>query len=162
MSKVEISLSVPRWLLIVVGAIVVAAIGATLAFMVVETRRVETLKAEVAAAELQAEEDKKIEQALVESELLKLKNVSLDCNNALDYPGVFFAVSADGKSATLISPDGWQVKCITYQLKGPSSIYDQVLSTRAIDGTRSASWGNWTATWTYSPGAGVNFIVQHN
>lgn len=84
------------------------------------------------------------------------------CGAAFEYPDVSFALSDDGKSATLQSPDGWQVKCISYRLKGPSSLHDQVVSTRALDGTRTVEWDEWTATLNYHPDQGIRFIIQHD
>lgn len=154
--------ALPRWILIVIGGVVIAAIGSAVTLLFVANISDQTAKDMDASIALQAAEQKQAEQKQAESEIAKLQKIRSICDAAFEYPDVFFAVSADGKSATLNSPDGWQVKCITYTLKAPSSIYDQVLATRAIDGTRSASWGNWTANWTYHPDAGVTFIIQHN
>jgi hypothetical protein len=164
MSQSNISISIPKWVLFVVAGVLIAIVAS------VATSWALTNSAQVASEASQsakAEESKNAEAAQSQR-LTRDKQVLASipekdvCGEALAYPKVSFVVSSDGKSATLRSPDGWQVKCITYRLGGPSSLYDQVLGTRALDGTRTARWDSWTASWTYHPDQGVNFIVQHD
>jgi hypothetical protein len=41
----------------------------------------------------------------------------------------------------------------------PDSVIAQMDSTRALDGTRDATWDGMTATWTYHPDDGLNVII---
>ena len=175
MTQTKISFSVPKWVLYVVAGILVAGLASAGTFListsVATTSREASQAIASASASASASETASASASAAERERLSIENelrILVDaaemniCGAAFDYPNVSYTVGPDGKSATLRSPDGWQVKCITYNLDGPSSVYEQVLITRAIDGTRTASWGNWTANWTYHPDQGINFIIQHD
>lgn len=159
--KNRVSISIPTWVVLVVGAIVLVAAASTITFFVVKSSGGTSATSSVRQTQ---NATLKPQVSKTDSEvglLSKLQSKSV-CGAAFNYPNVTFALSSDGKSATLQSPDGWQVKCIGYQLGAPSSMYDRVLATRPIDGMQTQTWGNWTATWTYHPDQGVTFILQHN
>ena len=44
-------------------------------------------------------------------------------------------------------------------LDAPESVIAQMGSTRALDGTRDATWDGMTATWTYHPDDGLDVIL---
>jgi hypothetical protein len=44
-------------------------------------------------------------------------------------------------------------------LDAPESVIAQMGSTRALDGTRDATWNGMTATWTYHPDDGLDLII---
>lgn len=158
-NKLQLTLTFPRWVIFVLGAIVVAGLASGVTYIAVTKSNsdIETPIATTTPDSTSNKEDLLDDEVVI---LAKIPEADV-CGAALDYAGVSYTVSADGRSAVLNSPDGWQVKCITYWLEGPSSIYERVLTTRAIDGTQTATWGNWSASWNYHPDTGVNFIVQH-
>ena len=41
----------------------------------------------------------------------------------------------------------------------PTTVIAQMDSTRALDGTRDATWDGMTATWTYHPDDGLDVIL---
>lgn len=41
----------------------------------------------------------------------------------------------------------------------PQSVVARMDNTRALDGTQSASWNGFTATWTYHPDSGLDIVV---
>ncbi len=43
----------------------------------------------------------------------------------------------------------------------PESVVAQMGSTRALDGTRDATWDGMTATWTYHPDDGLDVIITN-
>lgn len=51
------------------------------------------------------------------------------------------------------------VECVLTELGSPQSVYARMGRTRALDGTQTAEWGLYTATWTYHPENGLNVIV---
>lgn len=157
--KLQFTLTIPKWVLVVLGVLVVAALASGITYVAISTSKtvIETPTPTSTPDSTANTEDSSDDEIAI---LAKIPDADV-CGAALDYAGVSYTVSTDGRSAVLSSPDGWQVKCITYWLEGPSSIYERVLTTRAIDGTQTATWGNWTASWNYHPDSGVNFIVQH-
>lgn len=158
-NKLKLTLTIPRWVIFVLGALVVGGLASGVTYFAITNSNsdIETPTATSTPDSTANTEDLSDDEIAI---LAKIPEADV-CGAALDYAGVSYTVSADGRSAVLSSPDGWQVKCITYWLEGPSSIYERVLTTRAIDGTQTAIWGNWTASWNYHPDTGVNFIVQH-
>ena len=52
------------------------------------------------------------------------------------------------------------VVCVLGGLDAPDSLYSKLESTRALDGTKSADWPGFTASWTYHPDNGLNIIVE--
>jgi hypothetical protein len=49
--------------------------------------------------------------------------------------------------------------CTLDALHTPQSVIAQMEATRALDGMRSASWDDFTASWTYHPDAGLDVIL---
>lgn len=52
------------------------------------------------------------------------------------------------------------VVCVLGELEAPDSLFSRMDSTRAMDGTQNATWGNFTASWNYHPDNGLNVIVE--
>lgn len=52
-----------------------------------------------------------------------------------------------------------QAACILEELKAPASVLEQMDSTRALDGRQQATWGDFTASWTYHPDDGLDLIL---
>lgn len=52
------------------------------------------------------------------------------------------------------------VSCVLTALGAPDSVAARMGQTRALDGTQTASWDDFTATWTYHPDAGLNVILD--
>ncbi len=52
------------------------------------------------------------------------------------------------------------VVCVLDELGAPQSLYSKIDSTRALDGTKSAEWPGFTASWSYHPDSGLNVIVE--
>lgn len=51
------------------------------------------------------------------------------------------------------------VECVLEELGAPESVYARMGRTRALDGTQTAEWASYTASWTYHPDDGLNVIV---
>lgn len=56
-----------------------------------------------------------------------------------------------------VSPSN--VECVLAELGSPDSVYARMGRTRALDGTQTAEWGSYSASWTYHPDNGLNVIV---
>lgn len=52
------------------------------------------------------------------------------------------------------------VACILTELEVPDAVVARIDSTRALDGTRDAEWGDFYATWTYHPDDGLNMVIE--
>lgn len=52
------------------------------------------------------------------------------------------------------------VVCVLGEVDAPDSLYSKIESTRALDGTKSAEWPGFAASWTYHPDNGLNIIVE--
>jgi hypothetical protein len=50
--------------------------------------------------------------------------------------------------------------CIFEQVQVPDAVVSQISGTRALDGRQQATWGDFTASWTYHPDDGLNLILQ--
>lgn len=52
------------------------------------------------------------------------------------------------------------VVCVLGEVGAPDSLYSKIDSTRALDGTKTAEWSGFSASWTYHPDNGLNIIVE--
>ncbi len=52
--------------------------------------------------------------------------------------------------------------CLLDQLHAPTSVVEQMYSTRALDGRQQADWPNYHASWTYHPDHGLDLIVTRS
>lgn len=50
--------------------------------------------------------------------------------------------------------------CLLVAADTPESVISRMSSTRALDGTQSASWDGITATWNYHPDSGFSLILE--
>ncbi|KUG58985.1 hypothetical protein [Nesterenkonia jeotgali] len=49
--------------------------------------------------------------------------------------------------------------CIMEEIDAPTHVKDDVSRTRALDGTRDTSWGDYSASWTFHPDSGLNIQI---
>lgn len=49
--------------------------------------------------------------------------------------------------------------CVLRGLAVPDSVLSQMDATRALDGMQDATWGDYTARWTYHPDDGLDVII---
>ncbi|MHA3725057.1 hypothetical protein ACXR2T_14410 [Leucobacter sp. HY1910] len=52
------------------------------------------------------------------------------------------------------------VWCFLESQGAPESLDVKIGRTRSLDGTREQAWGDFLATWTYHPDAGLNLLVE--
>lgn len=52
------------------------------------------------------------------------------------------------------------VVCVLKELNAPDVLFTKLDSTRALDGTQSAEWAGYNASWTYHPDNGLKIIVE--
>ncbi|MDR7083569.1 hypothetical protein J2X01_002864 [Arthrobacter ginsengisoli] len=55
-----------------------------------------------------------------------------------------------------------QIDCVLEALNMPDSIYDQMGTTRALDGTQRDSWGAFSVSWNYHPDSGLNVNIKES
>jgi hypothetical protein len=55
-----------------------------------------------------------------------------------------------------------QIACVLTALAVPDSVVSEMDGTRAIDGTRKASWDKFSATWTYHPDHGLRIVLTES
>ncbi len=97
----------------------------------------------------------------------KVERAYFGCLSNTDRLSGHAKMSANGKSLTLTGAllYGVQIQafdCITRIINLPTSDYDSIMRTRAIDGTKRASWLTRSAEWTYHPsyGLSITFIEK--
>jgi hypothetical protein len=52
------------------------------------------------------------------------------------------------------------ISCVLNELDVPDYVVSQIESTRALDGTLSASWSGLDATWNYHPDSGLSLDIH--
>jgi len=50
--------------------------------------------------------------------------------------------------------------CVLDALDTPAYVIARMEATRALDGTQTATWDGYTATWTYHPDDGIDVIIS--
>lgn len=65
----------------------------------------------------------------------------------------------DSEGEDSAGADITDVYIVLAALDAPESVVAQMGSTRALDGTREATWDGMTATWTYHPDDGLDVII---
>lgn len=74
-----------------------------------------------------------------------------------------YSVVLDGQGAKDSGGlDMTDIACILKKLNVPDSVIAQMDSTRALDGMQKASWGRFSASWTYHPDNGMNVILSES
>jgi hypothetical protein len=53
-----------------------------------------------------------------------------------------------------------QVDCVLEALNMPDSIYDQMSTTRALDGTQRDNWDAFSVSWNYHPDSGLHVNLR--
>jgi hypothetical protein len=71
------------------------------------------------------------------------------------------SVSIDGAGLPA-GPDIFEVACVLVALDVPDSVLARVDNTRALDGTQTAEWDDYAASWTYHPDAGLNMVIEQH
>lgn len=56
--------------------------------------------------------------------------------------------------------DFGELTCITESLDVSDAVMSRIETTRALDGRQEASWGDFTASWTYHPDNGLNMLIE--
>ena len=76
---------------------------------------------------------------------------------------------ADGGNSLIFDTEGEDeyeghaylgVVCVLVLLDMPESVMARLDNTRALDGTQTAEWNNYSMTWNYHPDSGLNLIVE--
>jgi hypothetical protein len=71
------------------------------------------------------------------------------------------SISFDTKGEDDATGDNvFAVVCVTNELAMSDSIVQRIDHTRALDGTQSADWDGYTATWSYHPDSGMFLLVE--
>jgi hypothetical protein len=68
------------------------------------------------------------------------------------------STDADGNQAFNAAPIEKQA-CVLQAVQAPQSVISQMSQTRALDGMQDATWGQFSAKWTYHPDNGLDIIV---
>lgn len=55
-----------------------------------------------------------------------------------------------------------QLVCVLVRVDVPDHVIAHIDSTRALDGMQTATWGHFSARWTYHPNDGLNFSLIEN
>lgn len=134
-----------RKVYIVIGAAVAVALAAVSATLVINARN--------AQAEADRLEDHRVYQftrAANGCGIDPLTREQLDNGDAFNLPR---ATKYDGATVD-------QVHCFLDELDAPESLKTKLGQTRALDGTQSAAWAEFEATWTYHPDSGLNLLVE--
>jgi hypothetical protein len=71
--------------------------------------------------------------------------------------GASLLIDGDGEESSGASLD--DIVLTLGLLDTPSSVVTRMSSTRALDGMQDATWGDYTASWTYHPDNGLDIIV---
>lgn len=132
-------------LYIVIGAVVAVALAAVGATLVINARN--------AQAEADRLEDHRMYQfsrAANGCGIDPSSREQLDGGDAFNLPR---ATKSDGATVA-------EVHCFLEELGAPESLKTKLGQTRALDGTQSASWAEFEATWTYHPDSGLNLLVE--
>ncbi len=54
------------------------------------------------------------------------------------------------------------IACLLSKLDTPDTVASRMDSTRALDGTQTATWDGNTATWTYHPDNGLDIVISRD
>ena len=100
-------------------------------------------------------EQNKIQAAADTCGLTKGSYAVLDDGSAIAFEAAGLEVSG-----IAIGPEPEKVLCVMMELGAPQSVGTKVSQTRALDGTREATWEGFAAQWTYHPDDGLNMLVE--
>lgn len=77
-----------------------------------------------------------------------------------------YRIMDDGNAVALSSvglssgPEVSKVVCLLDELDAPQTVPVKIGNTRALDGTVSADWSDFSAQWTYHPDDGLNILIE--
>lgn len=72
--------------------------------------------------------------------------------------GASLELQSEGDEAVGMSAD--EFVCVIEALDVSDAVISRLETTRALDGRQEASWGNFSASWTYHPDNGVNMLIE--
>ncbi|MCW4457667.1 hypothetical protein [Microbacterium sp. MPKO10] len=72
--------------------------------------------------------------------------------------GASLELQTFGDEASGIGPE--EFMCVTDELDISDAVLSRIETTRALDGRQEASWGDFTASWTYHPDNGLNMLIE--
>ena len=124
-----------------------------------------------AAADSDANEDAEtIEEADSDTQLQAVYD---DCTTELG--SGTFAGRVEDEGYTLVLPGVGQeeplpdqigaidsLECILEGTSASTAVQERISATRALDGMQEASWGSFSAVWTYHPNNGLRLIVEES
>ncbi|WP_033338880.1 hypothetical protein [Catenuloplanes japonicus] len=142
-----------KWLLLVVGGVaLLAVIGGT---AVITAAAVGSAGTPAPTASPTALTGWAAEQQAPEKPLIVAANT---CDR-----GRYGVTVADGNKTLIVDTgaayDQTILSCVLDELKAPESVRSQIAQTRALDGRQQATWGDFSASWTYHPDSGLDMIV---
>lgn len=82
-------------------------------------------------------------------------------------PGSPYAKLGDAGKTLILQSSGkeqagidyTQLECFLAELKVTDAVRSEIGATRALDGRRSAEWGNFHASWSYHPDSGLDMTI---
>ena len=87
-----------------------------------------------------------------------------DADEAADSPyvdleddGASLFIDSEGEDAIGASIDDAVLALMALDV--PDSVLNRMENTRALDGTQEATWGDFTAIWTYHPDDGLDIVI---
>lgn len=107
-------------------------------------------KEEAAIAELEKFRQEQLPRAATSCHIKVDQYDKLDDGNAVRFDA---ATKRSGATAG-------SVYCFLKELGAPETIESKIGQTRALDGTQTAQWNEFEATWTYHPDDGLNLLVE--
>lgn len=107
-----------------------------------------------AAAEAEANKPRPLPEAVAECKLTAEKTSA-----KLGDDGHSLSLDNEGQD-DLSGLSMTQINCVLEALNMPDSIYDQMGSTRAVDGTQRDSWDVFSVSWNYHPDSGLNVNLK--
>jgi hypothetical protein len=98
-----------------------------------------------------------------------LQRAVATCDPTADEPGIRsdqLQVGDEGRSVSIdgaglaSGPPIETVACVLRQIDVPDSVISRMDNTRALDGTQTAEWDDYWASWTYHPDDGLNVVIE--
>ncbi|MCQ1948936.1 hypothetical protein NNX28_03205 [Arthrobacter sp. zg-Y859] len=74
--------------------------------------------------------------------------------------GQSLTMSGQGEETLGYGADFLDIHCVLSAIDMPDSVGSRLGNTRALDGTQTAQWGEFSTFWNYHPDDGMNVIVE--
>lgn len=156
-------ITISRKNLIIIGAVLGVVVLGVLGFVGVNAIA-------AAMAEATAAEQERIEAAAEAERRSQLFETAVSACNTSDYTikanasvrdsGASLYIDGNGGSDFAIYLEAEHTNCILKELGAPTSIFDRMGQTRALDGTLEGEWDDLIARWSYHPDNGLDVIVE--